>query len=304
MPPFDFNPTAQPPVGTVDPTKLYVDRQSRQLWLGVDTSVDPTGSVLVSDIMGLLAYADQAEADANAFTTAQVATKAPLAHTHVHTDITDFTTAVQAVIAATPAVAIPPGLIAQYSGLISDIGVGAWAGWRLCDGTGGTPDLRDKFVLGAGNIATGTNNAAANFNVDTGGGHSHGGLTGAHSVTVAELPSHTHASGTLNGVTSSGGSHTHNLNNEVNKLTNLGAGGVWTVFAGSEIGPQTVTISSAGVHTHSVDVNAGATAATGTGAGHTHAITSDPGHVHTVTAVSNRIRNALNWYALAYVIKL
>ena len=38
------------------------------------------------------------------------------------------------------------GIIAIWSGAIVDIPTG----WSLCDGTNGTPDLTDKFVLGAG----------------------------------------------------------------------------------------------------------------------------------------------------------
>lgn len=38
------------------------------------------------------------------------------------------------------------GLIAIWSGAIADIP----AGWQICDGTNGTPDLRDRFVVGAG----------------------------------------------------------------------------------------------------------------------------------------------------------
>ncbi len=37
------------------------------------------------------------------------------------------------------------GVIVMWSGLIRDIP----AGWSLCDGTLGTPDLRDRFVVGA-----------------------------------------------------------------------------------------------------------------------------------------------------------
>lgn len=42
---------------------------------------------------------------------------------------------------------IPIGGIIMWSGSIASIP----NGWRLCDGTNGTPDLRDKFVVGAGN---------------------------------------------------------------------------------------------------------------------------------------------------------
>ena len=41
--------------------------------------------------------------------------------------------------------AIPIGCIILWSGTVSTIP----SGWRLCDGTNGTPDLRDKFVIGA-----------------------------------------------------------------------------------------------------------------------------------------------------------
>ncbi len=37
------------------------------------------------------------------------------------------------------------GVIVMWSGLIRDIP----SGWGLCDGTLGTPDLRDRFVVGA-----------------------------------------------------------------------------------------------------------------------------------------------------------
>lgn len=41
--------------------------------------------------------------------------------------------------------AIPYGCIVMWSGSISTVP----SGWRLCDGTNNTPDLRDKFIVGA-----------------------------------------------------------------------------------------------------------------------------------------------------------
>eukprot|EP01084_Bolivina_argentea_P067091 122273_1 len=41
---------------------------------------------------------------------------------------------------------LPDGIVIMWHGLIGDIPVG----WSLCDGTNGTPDLRDKFVIGGG----------------------------------------------------------------------------------------------------------------------------------------------------------
>jgi len=41
---------------------------------------------------------------------------------------------------------IPSGVIVMWSGSITSIP----SGWALCDGTNGTPDLRNEFIIGAG----------------------------------------------------------------------------------------------------------------------------------------------------------
>lgn len=48
--------------------------------------------------------------------------------------------------AASSGVAIPSGAIMLWSGSIASIP----SGWYLCDGTNSTPDLRSKFIVGAG----------------------------------------------------------------------------------------------------------------------------------------------------------
>jgi len=46
-------------------------------------------------------------------------------------------------------------------------------GWALCDGNNGTPDLRDRFIVGAGNsYAVGATGGAIN--------HMHTGTTNGH----------------------------------------------------------------------------------------------------------------------------
>jgi hypothetical protein len=46
----------------------------------------------------------------------------------------------------TSPVLFPRGIIVMWSGSMEEIPLG----WSLCDGTKGTPDLRDRFVIGAG----------------------------------------------------------------------------------------------------------------------------------------------------------
>jgi hypothetical protein len=52
------------------------------------------------------------------------------------------------IIGTTPSVsAVPAGGIIMWSGSIASIP----AGYYICDGQNGTPDLRDRFVVGSGN---------------------------------------------------------------------------------------------------------------------------------------------------------
>jgi hypothetical protein len=67
---------------------------------------------------------------------------------------------------------VPRGAILMWSGSVAMIPIG----FALCDGTNGTPDLRDKFVVGAG----------SKYNVGASGGEEQ------HTLTPAEMPSHVH----------------------------------------------------------------------------------------------------------------
>jgi len=67
-------------------------------------------------------------------------------------------------------------MIVIWSGAIVDIP----AGWQLCDGTNGTPDLRNRFIVGAGDTYTpgdtgGDTNHTHTFTTD---GHHHSLLPG------------------------------------------------------------------------------------------------------------------------------
>ena len=82
--------------------------------------------------------------------------------------------------------AVPSGGIIIWSGAANAIP----SGWVLCDGQNSTPDLRDRFVVGAG----------------SGSSYSVGNTGGANSVTLTtnQIPSHTHSYSSANYPTSSG----------------------------------------------------------------------------------------------------
>lgn len=77
----------------------------------------------------------------------------------------DFTAAynfLATVVASLSAIVVPLGGIIMWSGSIATIP----ANFALCNGSGGTIDLRDRFVVGAGNVyavgnAGGANNTSA-----------------------------------------------------------------------------------------------------------------------------------------------
>ena len=78
---------------------------------------------------------------------------------------------------------VPSGVITMWSGSASAIP----SGWNLCDGNNGTPNLVGKFIKGGSTAGT------------TGGStshsHSHTLSAGAHTLSTAQMPSHSHSSG-------------------------------------------------------------------------------------------------------------
>ena len=100
---------------------------------------------------------------------------------------------------------IPSGFIGLWSGAANAIP----SGWYLCDGNNNTPDLRDKFIIGAGN----------SYAVDATGGskdatlvsHSHTINNHTHSFSGSSSHSHTVNSHTHSFSGSGSSSHTHNI---------------------------------------------------------------------------------------------
>ena len=68
--------------------------------------------------------------------------------------------------------AMPSGVIVMWSGTTDTIP----PGWDLCEGSNGTPNLRNRFIFGSGeNYAVGSTGGAA-----------------THTLTTNEIPAHTH----------------------------------------------------------------------------------------------------------------
>lgn len=86
--------------------------------------------------------------------------------------------------------AVPTGVITMWSGTIATIP----SGWYLCDGNNSTPDLRDKFIIGAKQDET----AIAKTNVTgalTQTGGTKDAVVASHTHTITD-PGHLHEGGT------------------------------------------------------------------------------------------------------------
>lgn len=130
------------------------------------------------------------------------------------------------------------GMVCFWSGASDAIP----AGYVLCNGASGTPDLRDKFVLcGGGALPTSGGSVTSSSN----GAHDHGAVSGSHTLTIPEMPAHTH---TLS---------EHVFVDEADNGTPI----QYLVDTGSSRN----------------------TGSTGGGGGHTHTISSDGAHTHTHT---------------------
>lgn len=165
------------------------------------------------------------------------------------------------------------GVIVMWSGSADNIP----EGWALCDGTNGTPDLRDRFIVGAG------------------GEYTVGDTGGAKEVTLTteQMPKHSHTGSTNSagahthtGTTNTAGEHTHSYTrySGVTRVSQI------TLVANAWVGTTTANTSSAGAHSHTLNINsAGA---------HTHTVTTNE------TGGGQPHENRPPYYALCFIMRV
>jgi microcystin-dependent protein len=173
---------------------------------------------------------------------------------------------------------VPSGTIVMWGGADTAIPVG----WKLCDGTNGTPDLRGKFIVGAGGAGgvavqgtVGTNSHTVTSSqapahthtgaVQSGGIHNHTILP--HTLSIQEIPTHNHG----------GGAHQHTFDSGA--LVSTGDSGLGIT------GGVTRYVSNSGNIINSEGGSGGHDHGCATGGTHNHEMTVDSAnaHTHTVT---------------------
>jgi|TARA_Y100000015_G_scaffold37406_1_gene39327 hypothetical protein len=189
----------------------------------------------------------------------------------------------------------PTGGIILWSGAANNIPTG----WVLCDGQNSTPDLRNRFVVGAGDA----------YAVDATGGSADATLVshthGSGNLGTGNAGSHSHSGNTNNtgdhshsGNTNNTGSHAHRWGTDDNDGAS-GAGNpdanggqtwkAWTDDQGAH--SHNINTNNSGSHSHNINTN-------NTG-DHSHNVSGD-------TASSGSSATGANlppYYALCYIMK-
>jgi len=134
----------------------------------------------------------------------------------------------------------PAGIIAMWSGVISNIPTG----WYLCNGSNGTPDLRNKFIIGAYLDDTVAKTSVTGSNTQTGGSkdsvavtHNHNsGVTGSTTIS-GSFTTASNNGFSVSGVFSDGGSYSGNGGEpQTNHTVNLSAPHTHTIAEAGESG--------------------------------------------------------------------
>jgi microcystin-dependent protein len=162
---------------------------------------------------------------------------------------------------------VPKGGIIMWSGTIANIP----AGWALCDGTNGSPDLRERFIVGAG--GENATNPVRGLKYDV--GNSGADTNAVMKLSIAQMPKHKHT-----GTTTGTGLHTHTYKDRYVDDWNKDG-----VFAGSS-----------GSYMSKVGQNSTTSTTTAGTGDHSHTIPEDGGGAS--------FDNRPPYYALAFIIKI
>lgn len=204
-------------------------------------------------------------------------------------------------VSQAPATTIPTGVITMWSGSIASIP----GGWFLCDGTNGTPDLRNRFIVGAGSTyAVAATGGSANATLVS---HSHGFSGSGSGTTSSALGTHTH---TYSAGTSTAGAHVHAITDPGHTHTTPSQAGVGQGAPGpnsvqQSAGSQTtnssatgISINSAGDHSHTFSGTTDATSLS-----HTHTFSLSISGSTSTEGSSATNANLPPYFALAYIMK-
>lgn len=180
---------------------------------------------------------------------------------------------------------LPRGIITMWSGATNAVP----SGWALCDGNNGTPNLKDRFIVGAGQ-SYGVGNTGGNW-TQTPSVWTNAAGTGINvagtAITEAQMPWHTHS-----------GSVGSDASIQVQDDIQSSSAGEWLAddsfgslgWAPSPIRKPLKEFSA------SLSING-----TGGSQPHYHGVT-DNGHAHTAAASAIDVRPP--YYALAFIMKL
>gem|GEM_PF-1703634 len=184
---------------------------------------------------------------------------------------------------------VPIGVIVMWTGAAVP------AGWALCDGGSGTPDLRDKFIVAAG-VTYGAGSSGGAATVDIQHNHGDGTLAAAndshnHNDTLAVASDgHSHGDGSL---ATDSDSHAH---------TYFSTAGGTRPDQGVEVSRLALNSDN---HSHAVT---GSTASDSHGHNLTGSVSNDT-HGHTVTGSTANALSATQeilppYYSLAFIMRI
>jgi microcystin-dependent protein len=194
---------------------------------------------------------------------------------------------------------VPSGVIVAFHGSATP------SGWAVCDGTNGTPDLRNRFILGSGTRAAGAVGGAESVTLSA----AQSGVPAHTHTTDSKDAAHSHGNNTINlshshgARTNNDGGHSHPLwaKQDVN-TTSSGR----RITGGSQgTDPGSWDGTGGGDHNHTITVDAALSSATqlpdtkSANATHSHNV-----NANTAAAASQPHDNMPPYYVLVYIMKL